>query len=353
MKILYRYLYKKLTVYLLVIVPSFSFVAILAELVELLRKAKNLDYTAILLYTLYQLPEKIYYILPVSMVIAFFLLARDLINSREIYPVLLNGVSLRKLGVSLFVFPAVVSGVQLLNLEMIMPEAKKNAQDIYMVLKKRHKGEPLIAYNSWVTVDKKTFLYFSFFDLKKREGKGIVIIRYDKNFNPVMRVEGDLFKISDVVHIKNGKLITIESPTNIKLKQFKEYRYPKKIDVESFKKLIKVKKPVSIKQLYRSAVIAEKFGYPSNYYWSKMYSKIATVIAPLILSFAFYPLIWSRKKANVVIMAVLLVSYWYATAFLSSIAQSGVIPYYGIFVVDAVYVLLGLFLFIRLKFSEL
>ncbi|SNZ09496.1 Lipopolysaccharide export LptBFGC system, permease protein LptF [Persephonella hydrogeniphila] len=353
MKILYRYLYRKLAIYLLVIVPSFSFVAILAELVELLRKAKNLDYAAIFLYSVYQLPEKIYYILPVSMVIAFFLLARDLISSKEIYPILLNGVSLRKLGISLFIFPAVVSGIQLFNLEMVMPEAKKNAQDIYMVLKKRSKEEPLIAYNSWVTIDKRTFIYFSFFDLLKKEGRGIAIIRYDKKFNPLMKIEGNFFKISDIVYIRNGKLVTIESPTNINLKKFKEYRYPQRIDVESLKKLIKVKKPVSIRQLYKSAVIAEKFGYPSNYYWSKMYSKLATVISPLILSFAFYPLIWSRKKSNIVIMAVLLVTYWYSTAFLSSIAQSNIIPYYGVFIVDVVYILLGLFLFMRLKFSEL
>ncbi|WP_457635118.1 LptF/LptG family permease [Persephonella sp.] len=353
MKILYRYLYKKLTVYLLILVPSFSFVAVLAELIELLRKAKNLDFTAILLYTIYQTPEKIYYILPVSMVVAFFLLAKDLINSREIYPILLNGLSLKRIGFSLFIFPTLVSGIQILNHEFVMPKAKKNAEEIYRIIKKKPKSEPLIAYSSWVTIDKRTFLYFSFFDLRKKEGKGLVILRYDRSFNPVIRIEGKSFKIDKEIYINNGKIITINSLSNIDLKKFSSFVFPEKIDVENLKKLIKVKKPVSIRQLYRSAKIAEKFGYPSAFYWSKMYSKLSTVIAPLILSFSFYPFIWSRKKYTIVIIAFLLLGYWYSTAFLSTMAQSNVIPYYGIFAVDVVYVLLGLIFYRKLKFSEL
>lgn len=353
MKILYRYLYKKLTIYLLILVPSFSFVAVLAELIELLRKAKNLDLTAILLYTLYQTPEKIYYILPVSMVVAFFLLAKDLISSREIYPILLNGLSLKRIGLSLFIFPAFISIIQFLNLEFLMPEAKKNAEQIYQIIKKKPKAEPLIAYNSWVTIDRRNFMYFSFFDLRKKEGKGLIILRYDKDFNPVMRIEGESFKINKEILIKNGKVVTINSLSQIDLKKFSSFVFPEKIDVENLKKLIKVKKPVSIKQLYRSAKIAEKFGYPSAYYWSKMYSKLATVVAPLILSFSFYPFIWSRKKYTVVLIAFLLLGYWYSTAFLSAIAQSNVIPYYGIFTVDIIYILIGLIFYKKLKFSEL
>jgi len=353
MKILYRYLYKKLTVYLLVIVPSFTFVAILAELVELLRKAKNLDFQAIVLYILYQTPEKVYYILPVSVVIALFLMARDLINSREIYPILLNGISLKRLGMAVFIFPVFVSVVQLVNLEIVMPEAKRKAESIYGFLRKKPKTEPLIAYNSWVTIDKNTFMYFSFLDLRTKKGKGIVILKHRDDFSPVLRIEGKQFFIGEQIKIKNSKVITINEGTQISLKRFNEYIFPEKVDIENFKKLIKVKKPVSIRQLYRSAVIAEKFGYPASYYWSKMYSKIATVIAPVILAFTFYPLLWNRKKTSIVVMAVLLLTYWYSIAFLTSIAQSNVIPYYGIFSVDVIYLLLGIIMFRKLKFSEL
>ncbi|WP_457640140.1 LptF/LptG family permease [Persephonella sp.] len=354
MKILYRYLYKKLTVYMLVIVPSFTFVAVLAELVELLRKAKNLDYQAVGLYVLFQTPEKVYYILPVAVVIAFFMLARDLINSREIYPILLNGISLKKLGVVLFFFPVIVSLVQIGNLEFVMPEAKRKAEEVYSLLKnKQKKNEPLIAYNSWVTLENNLFMYFSFLDLSRKTGRGIVILKYDRQFNPSVRIEGKLFWIKDQIEIKNGKVITISGDTGISLKRFSSYIFPKNIDIDNFKKLVKVKKPVSIKQLYRSAVIAEKFGYPASFYWSKMYSKIATVVSPLILGFTFFPFIWNRKKSTLVIIAVLLLGYWYSTAFLTSIAQSNVIPYYGVFSVNVVYALIGLFFFRRLKFSEL
>ncbi len=353
MKILYRYLYKKLTIYLLVIIPSFSIVAILVELIELLRKAKNLDFSAITLYTLYQLPEKIYYILPVSVVIAFFLLAKDLINRREIYPILLNGISLRKMGLTLFVFPVFLSLVQLANLEVIMPEAKMKAQEIYLFLKNRPQNEPLIAYNSWVTVDKRTFMYFGFLDLNKRIGKDIVIIKFNKNFDPVLRIEGSKFTVGKTVKIKNAKVIDLKRFTEFTIRKLTEYDYNKKIDLNSLKKLIKIKKPVSLTQFYKVARIAEKFGHPASLYWSKFYSKVATVISPFILGFVVYPLLWNRKKYIIGVIAGLIIVYWYATAFLTSMASTNVIPFYGIFAVDVIYLLLGLLLYRKLKFSEL
>ncbi|NPA12523.1 MAG: LptF/LptG family permease [Aquificae bacterium] len=353
MKLLYRYLYKKLAVYLLVLVPSFAFVGILAEVVEILRKVKNLDYQAILLYVLYQTPEKVYYILPVSMVVALFLLARDLVNSREIYPILLNGISLRRLGVALFIFPVVVSLLQVANLELIMPEAKKRAEDIYSFLKKRPQNEPLIAYNTWVAIDKDRFVYFSFLDLKSKNGKGIVAVEYTPNFTPKSVIEGKRFFVEKGIKIYDGKKVVFSDDKDISLERFSVFILQTKVNLEELKKLIKVKKPVSIRQLYHAAVIAEKFGYPSSYYWSKMFSSLASVISPLVLSVAFYPLVWGRKKVYLVLMAVSLLVYWYATAFLTSLAQSNVIPYYGIFAVDIVYLIVGLFLFSRLKFPQL
>lgn len=353
MKILYRYLYKKLTIYLLVIIPSFSIVAILVELIELLRKAKNLDFSAVLLYVIYQLPEKVYYILPISVVIAFFLLAKDLINRREIYPILLNGISLKKLGLAIFIFPVFISFIQLANLEMIMPVAKMKAQEMYLFLKNRPKNEPLIAYNSWVTIDKRTFMYFGFLDLRKRAGKNIVIIKFNKNFDPVFRIEGSKFTVENKIKIKNAKIIDLKSFTDFSIKKVREYDYNQKIDLNSLKKLVKIKKPVSIRQFYKAAVIAEKFGYPASLYWSKFYSKLATVISPFILGFVVYPLLWNRKKYTIAVIAGLIVVYWYATAFLTSIASTNVIPFYVIFSVDFVYLMAGLFLFRRLKFSEL
>ena len=285
MKILYKYPYKKLAIYLFVIVPSFSIVAILIELIELLRKAKVIEPYSIFMFVMYQLPEKIYYILPISTVIAFFLLAKDLIRSREIYPILLNGISLKKIGVILFIFPVFMSLVQIINLELVMPEAKVKAQEIYLAIKKRPKEEPLIAYNSWVSLNKQTFLYFSFLDLRRKAGKGITILKFDKNFNPVLRIDGSNFRIDKNIKIQDGKIINFNSFYDLDIKKFSLFVFPEKIDISSFKKLIKIKKPVSILQLYRSASIAEKFGYPSAYYWSKFFSKLATVWSPLILTF--------------------------------------------------------------------
>ena len=353
MKILFRYLYKKLFIYILVIVPSFTFIAMLVEVVEILRKIKKVDYSEILLYSVFQSPEKVYYILPVSVVLSFFLLARDLINSKEIYPILLNGISLKKIGITLFVFPLFMSLVQIINLEVVMPQAKMKAEGIYKSLKKQKTSEPVIAYNTWVTVNKKTFVYFSFLDFAHKRGKGINLIIFDRSFNPSLIIEGKTFQIKNYIKIFEGKIVAIKNSEKLDVKYFREFTFPEKIDIDNFRKLVKIKRPISIRQLYTSAKIAEKYGYPSSYYWSKMYSKIATVISPLILSFSLYPLIWTRKKLSIVAIALLILSYWYAAAFLSSLSQTGIIPHFSVILVDLLFVIFGFFMFSRLKFSEL
>ena len=110
---------------------------------------------------------------------------------------------------------------------------------------------------------------------------------------------------------------------------------------------------MSITQFYKVAKIAEKFGQPASLYWSKFFSKVATVISPFILGFVVYPLLWNRKKYVIGLIAALIVIYWYSTAFLTSVASTNVIPFYAIFSVDVVYLLIGALLFKRLKFTEL
>ncbi|WP_457641579.1 LptF/LptG family permease [Persephonella sp.] len=356
MKILHRYLYKKLTVYLLVILPSFSFVAVLAELIEILRKAKQLDFYNLILYIIFQLPEKVYYILPISTVIAFIFLAKDLIESKEIYPILLNGVSLKSLSVKLFVFPLVLSFLQILNLEILMPKAKKEVERVYSILKNKPLEEEkfLFAYNRWITLDNRSYVYFQFLDVNKKEGKNLIFIKFDENYNPLIRIEGNRFKIKkESIYIDRGKIIDLSNILDFQYRQVKNFEYPIFVDIKNFKKLIKVKKPVSILQLYRSATIAEKFGYPSSYYWSKFYSKVATVFSPLILTITIFPFLWSKRKDRLVIAFVSIVVYWYGTAFIASMAESGAIPHILILSVDFIYISVGLFFLNKLRFTEL
>ena len=124
------------------------------------------------------------------------------------------------------------------------------------------------------------------------------------------------------------------------------------LDLNEFKKLVEVKKPVSLRQLYKTARIAEKYGYPSSYYWSRFFSKLSTVFSPLILSIAVYPFIWKQRKENIGIIVILILLYWYGTGFLTSIAESNVIPYFAVLSMDIIYIFVGLLFLRKLQFIE-
>ena len=358
MKILYRYLYTRLFVYLLITLPSFSIVVLLAELVEILRKIKNFDIGSLLLYMFYKFPEKIYFILPVATVIAFILLIKELIDKREIYPILLNGISLRQLGINLFLFPLILSFIQIVNLEFIMPEFKVKSENIYQKLKagKVEEEKFMIAYERWVSLGDNRFIYFGFLDLNKKLGRNILYVEFDKDFKPIIRIEGKQFIIdNNKISITDGKLIDFSKIDKKKLEitKFHTYSINPQFNINNLKKLFKVKKPVSMRDYYKSAKIFEKFGYSASYYWSRFFSNLATVFSPLILSIAMYPFLWNRKKDRLVLAFIGIIVYWYGISFLTSLAESGAIPYITIFSIDILYLVVGLLKLRKLTFTEL
>jgi len=360
MKILYRYLFQRVLIYFFIVLPSFSIVVLLAELVEILRKIKILDVKNLLLYLAYQLPEKIYYVLPVSVVIAFILLARELIDRREIYPILLNGISLKKLASVLLMFPLFLSVIQFINVEYILPETTRNSKIIYEMLKtsKEIKKEDTyaIGYDKWIATKENQFIYFGFIDLNKREGKDLIILTFQNGFKPLKRLEAKKFLIKEnKLILKDTKLIDFEDidKNRLNIEYAKEKETPLPFKLENLKDLFKITKPISLSEFYKSAKTFEKFGYSADYYWGKFFSIVATIFSPFVLTFIAYPFLWSKKKDRIALAFILIAFYWYATAFLTSLVQTGKFPYILVFSIDIAYIIIGAYFMRKLDFTEI
>ncbi len=356
MKKLYLYLYKRFLVYLLVIFPSFAVVTLLADIIELLRKIKHMIFSDILLYILLQLPEKTYYVLPVSTVIAIIFLARELINRREIYAILTSGISLRSVSVSLVLVTTFITVVQILNLEYVIPDAKAKSYEIYKKLKKGKVeiDEISVAYNTWVSLSEDLFLYFDFIDFETKSGKNLVLIKFDENYYPSYRVESKKFDVGEKsIEAYDGKVILINDIDNIEVQDVRQYTLPFKISIDDLKHLVAKKKPISLTQLYETAKIAQEYGHKYGYFWSKFYSKLTSVFAPTILVVFAVPFVWSRKKNRLLMIFIGIMFYWYMIALISSISATGIIPYQFTLLVNMIYLFIGVFYLSRLRFIEL
>lgn len=353
MKVLDSYVYKKLLVYLFIVFPSFSLLSILVEFIDILRKAKNIEISSILIYILAKLPENAYYIIPISLLIAIFILVNDLVKSREIYPIILNGLSIFYINKKIVLFSLVVIVVQIINLEFVIPKTNKIYQSVYQKLK-NHKEEDFkgIAYNMWLKLDKNRFLYFDFLNLDKKEGNNIIYVVFDDEFNPVERMEASKFKIlSNEIEVYQTKFVVFNVLDSIKLNQFDRKVVPIFIDTENIKRLIKERKPVSISQLYKVAKVSQKYGYESSYFWSRFYQKVATVVAPFVLTVFIIGFIWSMNKIYIGISFILTIIYWYGTSFISSVAEVGNIPYYFIFTFDVLFTLIGIYKMLKTEIN--
>lgn len=349
MKILDRYIYTKTTLYFLIILPSFTLVSGFIELIELLRKVKDVDLKLITLYILLKMPENSYYIVPISLLVATFIVILDLKRSREIYPILTNGIPINYLNSKFLLLSIAITFLQLVNLELVMPKTVPAYESIYLKLKNGLEENPkVIAYNLWLRLKENSFLYFDIYDFSSKTGKGLLLIEFDDELKPIKRVEAKSFSLEGkTLTLENSRLIEINSMSEININEFKETR---KMDItisaKDIYRLAKSKKPVSLTDIYKVATLAKKYGYESSYLWSKLFQKLATLISPLVLTLFSISFFWEREYYKVSIGFLSIIVYWYGTALITTISEGGKIPYISIFSVDFVFLLVG---YIRLK----
>ncbi len=357
MKLLNRYILQKLLVLFLVTIPAFAFIAMLAQILEKIKNIKKFDTLDFIIYLLASLPEKIYYIIPVAAVIAFIIVYRELIRSRKIYPIFLAGLSVRYLFIPVFIFSILIFALQVIDNIVFMPYGYEIANKYYKKLKGTQSGKQkyLFIANQWIKVNDYTFLYFGFLDLNKYSGKNFIYMKLNpNNFYPVYRIEANAVKIqNNNLKLEDGKIVSLVNIENFNYSQFKSLNFPEKLDVENLKKLVKIKKPVSVIQLYQKASVADKFGYPSSYFWSRFFSYMASFFAPIVLVTFTYPWIWINKKEKYIAIFGFILIYWYAVSATASLAESGALPYFTPLIIDLIYFIVGLIFLFKIKFVEL
>lgn len=354
MRILDRYIYTKLGLYFLVIFPSFSIISGFVELIELLRKVKDPKTSLMAVYVLSKIPENAYYVLPVSLLIAVFMLILDLKKSREIYPILTGGISIHYINSRFIIASLIVSILQVVNLQTVMPRAVQLSQETYRKLKDQNEQpQKAIVYNLWLRISDSMFIYFDVYDSASKSGRGLLLTEFDSDLKPVKRLEAREFYLGDgKILLKNYKKIEIKSIKDIQIESSDgQVEVPTKVNHEDLEKLILQKKPVSLTQVYRVARIASKYGYEPSYYWSKLLQKTATVISPLVLVVFALSFFWQKDYYRVSAGFLAVLVYWYGIAVITSIAETGKLPFLTIPVVDVVFLVAGGYLLGRLKVS--
>lgn len=352
MRILDRYLYTKLSLYFLIIFPSFSIISGFVELVELLRKIKDPKADLMAIYVLSKIPENSYYILPISLLIAVFILILDLKKSREIYPILTGGIPIYYINSRFIIASVVVSILQVVNLQTVMPLTTQLSQEIYRKLKNQdEQHHKTIIYNLWLRVSDNTFIYFDVYDSTSKSGRGLVLTEFDIDLKPVKRVEAHEFYLENgKIVLKNYKKIEIKSITDVKIETSSgQTEVQTKIDHKDLEKLILQKKPVSLTQIYKIARIASRYGYEPSYYWSRLLQKVATVISPLVLVVFGLSFFWHKDYYRISIGFLSVLIYWYSIAVITSIAETGKLPFLVIPAIDVVFLIAGGYLLSRVK----
>ncbi|EDP74209.1 hypothetical protein HG1285_04101 [Hydrogenivirga sp. 128-5-R1-1] len=292
-------------------------------------------------------------------VISFFIVYRELITSRKIYPIFLNGISIKYLITPAVLFSIFVFFIQLFNNLVVMPKSKELSLKYYKTLKggklQSEEDKYIFISNQWIKLDNFTFAYFGFLDLNKSIGKNFIYIKLDnKEFYPLFRVEAKTVNIQkEKLKLFKGRIVSLADVINFDYTKFEKLEYPVKIDTKNLRKLIKIKRPTSILQFYEKAIIADRFGYPSGYFWSRFFSYFTTVFSPIVLTIFIYPWIWLRRREKYIVIFGSILFYWYVISALASLSETGGVPYFSPVFINIIYLILGFILLFKIKFVEL
>jgi len=243
------------------------------------------------------------------------------------------------------------------NIQILMPNGYQFAEKYYKKLKGNSEvqNEHLITANQWIRINKTTFIYFGFLDLNNNTGKDFIYLQMKRdNFFPIYRIESkDVKLLNGKVLMKNGRVISLVDIENFDYAKFSNLEFPVNIDIKNLRKLVKIKKAISITQFYKKATIADKFGYPSGYFWSRFFSYFTSVFSPIVLILFIYPFLWMKRREKYFVIVGSILIYWYSIASIASLTEAGALPYFTPFFINIIYVSVGTLFLLKTKFIEL
>lgn len=327
MNLISRYMFKKCLFNTSVMLLSFVMLFALFNVIGQLNELGKGDYTlsAMLYYTLLQMPNFLYLLMPLGILIGVMIGMLSLVSFSEFAIIRTSGISLRHIMIVLLTFGTIFSVLTFLLGEFIAPAANNYAQ-FYKKSKTHEVVSTQLASGVWSKDGDNTFVNISQI-LPDASILGVSVLVYDKDLKLIQTVDatrGSFDYKQRIWTLENAK-VNDYTPNKIISKTYPDYKWKSSIEPKYFNVLIIAPEDMSAFGLLRYMHHLNQNHQNTKRYqiafWSKLLYPIACITMSLI-ALAFIPN--NRRSVNLgtkLFVGILIgVSFFFSTRLIGFMA---------------------------------
>lgn len=301
MNLIARYIFKKCLFNTLVMLLSFVMLFALFSIIGQLNEIGKGDYTlgAMLYYTLLQMPNFLYLLMPLGILIGVMISMLGLVTFSEFAIIRTSGVSLRSIMVILLVFGFIFGVITFLLGELVAPLANNYAQ-FYKKSKTHEVVSTQLSSGVWSKDGDNTFVDIHQI-LPDSSIIGVSVMKFDSDLKLIQTIEAERgeFDYKRTVWTLKNALVKDYTKTNITNISYPEYTWKSTIEPKYFSVLIITPEDMSAFGLLRYMQHLSRNHQNIRRYeiafWGKLLYPIACITMSLI-ALAFIPN--NRRSVN-------------------------------------------------------
>lgn len=356
MNTLWKLYSKNFLITLFIITGSLSIIISLINLIEKLHEFLkfNPPVEVLLLYVLLTVPQNIFYVLPMAVLICGIFVFTTAIKHNEIVIIKAAGGRIRQLLIPFLLIGICLSIFSFLLSEFIMPDAAENAETIKAKLTAQKSGHPdsatskssIIEGTLWIRDKKGSVVKLNLYSHKEQSSAGIEIFLFNNNALDGMitaaaaRWNGETWELSDVIksNLKTGKMENLKS---IKYDDLESPAYfserlkkPEEMNMRELSKFVRIMKQSGYRNPKLITDLSSRIAYPMI----NFFMLVLGISLPLRTNFT------NSFVASGIGLAISLI-YWGGFLLFISLGRAGIIP-----PVIAPWIMPSVFAFISFRF---
>ncbi len=348
-KILDRYIFFKVFKYFIlsfVVLIAIFLLADFVSKVDLISKG----YTKEVFFLVFsRLPLYAVRMLPIATLVGVMVAVSELSSTNELVAIKSLGVSIYRVSVSIFIFSCFVAFSSFLIIEFLLPSGASLERELLRNMGKRA-STYVVTSEIWGKVDNR-FFSVQQLDITKGEGKNFSLIKLDRNFVPVFRVDA-----LGIRYEGNGlwKLISVYERNLVSEASVFKKRETLNlgVSVEDLRTYFVDPATMELFSLVKLIHNLRMLGYNTVIYEVEVYAKIAMALIPIVVAVLGIPLGAynpRNQKGYTIILAVsFIVVMWVTISFFANLGKSGILPpFYAAFAPEFIFLAVGLILYSR------
>jgi lipopolysaccharide export system permease protein len=281
-------------------------------------------------FFLLKLPEMISQTINFAVLMATLITLGLFSRSNEITVFRSSGISLVRITMPIFVLAVIVSGLMLINVELIVPQSYQRMAYVEKFLIKKQPPQAFFRLNNIWFRSNNYIIQAKLFNPMTKQLQKVVVWELDPLMEPVRRLDAEYATVSRQGWLLHKIIARTFSPAR-SLKTLEALEVPLKLKIDDLKKLDNNADTFSFIKLRSYANSFKEGGYNADRYLTMMHSKLSTPFGAIVMVILGVPFALKNGRSGdfyfgMVISIVLGFVYFLVNSFLQSYGRSGTFP---------------------------